>query len=286
MKIGATTIALAGWAVDPRQPASSQRQRLEAIRQIISGYKLNAVELTLDLGILFPQVFPPDFYGRVASLQQELDFSCSIHLPFTWIDLSSLNETIRLASLQTVRSAIELCRPLQVESYVLHLWGGTTHQIASVLEDPVQQHVLLGALIAQAERSLEQICAWLDPKRLCVETLEAPNFDLALPLVEKYGVSICLDVGHLVWQRVDEIDFLEHNAGRIGEIHLHDARRETVGEWERIVDHLPLGDGQIDYQTLLRKLREIEFSGPVILEFNDRAALEKSLARIGLLPGL
>ena len=285
MKIGATTIALAGWTVDPRQPASSQRQRLEAIRQIISGYRLNAVELTLDLGILFPRVFPPDFYKRAADLQQELDFNCSVHLPFTWIDLSSLNEAIRQASLQTIHTAIELCKPLQVESYVLHLWGGTTHQITAVLESPVQQQVLLGALIAQAGRSLEQVCAWLDPKRMCVETLEAPNFDLALPLVEKYGVSICLDVGHLVWQRVDEIDFLERNAGRIGEIHLHDARREAVKGWERVIDHLPLGDGQIDYQALLNKLRDIAFSGVVILEFNDRAALEKSLAQIGLLPG-
>jgi len=92
-------------------------------------------------------------------------------------------------------------------------------------------------------------------------------------------------VGHLVWQRVDEIDFLERNAGRIGEIHLHDARREAVKGWERVIDHLPLGDGQIDYQALLNKLRDIAFSGVVILEFNDRAALEKSLAQIGLLPG-
>jgi sugar phosphate isomerase/epimerase len=285
MKVGATTIALAGWAINPSQPAYSQEQRLEAIRQIISGYGLNTVELTLDLGILFPQVFPPDFYKRVASLQQELDFTCSVHLPFTWIDLSSLNEAIRQASLVTVRSAIELCRPLHVESYVLHLWGGTTHQIASVLEDPVQNRVLLGALIAQAGRSLEQICAWLEPKRLCVETLEAPSFDLALPLVEKYGVSICLDVGHLIWQRVSEIDFLERNAAQIGEIHLHDARRETVGEWERIIDHLPLGEGQIDYRALLRKLGALEFSGPLILELNDRSALEKSLAQIKPLIG-
>jgi sugar phosphate isomerase/epimerase len=280
MKIGATTIALAGWAIDPRQPTASQEQRLEIIRQLITVYGLGAVELTLDLGILFPQVFPADFYGRVASLQRELGFTCSVHLPFTWIDLSSLNERIRLASLESVRSAIELCRPLQVESYVLHLWGGTTHQIATVLENPAQQQILLGALITQAGRSLEQICAWLEPQRLCVETLEAPAFDLALPLVMKYGVSICLDVGHLVWQRVDEIDFLERHAQSIGEVHLHDARREATGGWERVVDHLPLGEGQVDYPALLRKLRAIDFSGVVIIEVNDRGALEKSLERL------
>jgi len=285
MKIGATTIALAGWAIDPRQPVASQEQRLEAMRKLITGYGLGAVEMTLDLGILFPQIFPTDFYRRVASLQHELDFTCSVHLPFTWIDLSSLNEPIRLASLESIRSAIDLCRPIQVESFVLHLWGGTTHQIASVLQDPVQQQILLSALIIQAGRSLEQICAWLEPRRLCVETLEAPAFDLALPLVEKYDVSVCLDVGHLVWQQVDAIDFLERHSGRIGEIHLHDARRESVGEWERVVDHLPLGEGQIDYQALLHRLREIDFSGVVILELNDRTALEKSLAQIGYSPG-
>ncbi|MBN1148394.1 MAG: sugar phosphate isomerase/epimerase [Anaerolineales bacterium] len=280
MKIGATTIPLAGWAVDPRQPEASRERRLWAIRQLVEGYGLAAVELSLDLGLVFPQVFDAGFYARLAELQHSLGFTCCAHMPFLWLDAASLNEPIRRASLESIQLAIELLQPVQIENYVLHLWGGTTVQIAAVLEHPAQRQALLAALLAQAERSLAQICDWLAPPRLCLETLEAPAFDFALPLVEKYDVSICLDVGHMAWQGGGELAFLERHAERIGEIHLHDARRESVGGHERVVGHLPLGEGQVDYPALLRKLQEIEFSGAVILEVNDRAALEKSLARL------
>jgi len=282
MKIGATTIPLAGWIVDPRQPEASREQRLGAVRRLVEQYGLGAVELSLDLGLVFPQVFDADFYVRLADLQQELGFACCAHLPFLWLDIASMNEPIRLASLESIRAAIELLRPVHVESYVIHPWGATTAQIATVLKHPVQQGPLLAAALAQCERSLARLCDWLEPARLCLETVEAPAFDFVLPLVERYNVSICLDVGHMVWQGGGELAFLERHAGRIGEIHLHDARRESAGEHERLVDHLPLGEGQIDYLALLRKLQEIGFAGAVILELNDRAALEKSLARIGL----
>ena len=49
MKIGATTIPLAGWVADPRRPEQSRAHRLAAIRQLVGGYALSAVELTLDL---------------------------------------------------------------------------------------------------------------------------------------------------------------------------------------------------------------------------------------------
>jgi hypothetical protein len=69
--------------------------RLAAIRQLVEEYGLSAVELTLDLGVVFPQVFGSGFYAAVAELQQELGFTCSVHLPMLWLDLASLNESVR-----------------------------------------------------------------------------------------------------------------------------------------------------------------------------------------------
>jgi sugar phosphate isomerase/epimerase len=280
MKIGATTIPLAGWIVDARQPEVAREQRLNAIRQLVEGYGLEAVELSLDLGLVFPQVFDAGFYARLAELQQSLGFTCCAHLPFLWLDLACMNEPIRQASLESIRTAIQLLQPVQVETYVMHPWGATTAQVAAVLERPNQQQALLAALLVQFERSLGQICAWLEPPRLCLETVEAPAFGFVLPLVEKYGVSICLDVGDIAWQGDGELAFLERHADRIGEIHLHDAMREANGGRERVIAHLPLGEGQIDYQAFLHKLGELEYSGALILELNDRGALEKSLERL------
>ena len=286
IKIGTTTVPLAGWVVDPRQPEMARAARLRAIRQLIQEYGLSAVELSLDLGIVYPHVFDASFYAAVADLQQELDFACTVHLPFHWLDLSSANEAVRQASMACFRRALDLTRPLNVLTYVAHLWGSTTVQIISLLEDPIERQAILGAILMQAERSLAELGELLNPAGdLCVENLEEPSFDLFLPLVERYGASICLDVGHLAWQEITALEFLGRHGDRVRELHLHDAVRRSSGDLVQIRDHLALGQGELDFQAIITELEAIGFQGAVILEVSRKADLETSLAAIkGALP--
>ena len=280
MHIGSTTVSLAGWGVDPRQPDQARSERLAAIRQLVEGYRLPAVELDLDLGVIFPQVFDTAFYATVADLQQQLGFTCTAHLPFLWLDSSSLNEPVRQASVSCLRQAVELVRSLDVTVYVLHLWGFTTIQIALLLADPAQRKAVLGGVLAQAGRSLAELCAVLDPRDLCVENLEAPSFDLVLPLVERVGASICLDVGHLAYEQGDPLAFLARHGERVRHVHLHDHVHTSAGGRVQTRDHLPLGRGEMDYVNFVHRLQETHFDGVVILENNSRADLEESLARV------
>ena len=281
VKLGTTTLPLAGWVADPRNPTGSRARRLAAIQQIIQGYDLQAVELTLDLGLVFPQVFDASFYAAVADLQQELGFLCTVHLPFLWVDPSSLNEPLRRSSVACLRQAAELTRAVEVHTYVLHLWGFTTMQIDAQLQRRAERQAILAALMEQAGRSLSELCEIIEPHDLCVENLEDGLFELALPLIEQYGASICLDVGHLACQNSDEQDFLAQHHGRIREIHLHDAARPQAGAPGQIRDHLALGQGPVDYAAFLSRLEELGYKGPVILELNSRADLESSLTRLG-----
>ena len=280
MRLGTTTIPLAGWGVDPRRPEEARGRRLAAIHQLVTGYGLSAVELNLDLGVLFPQVFDAPFYEAVAELQQELGFACTVHLPFLWVDPSSVNELVRRASAESVRRAVELTRPLEVLTYVLHLWGFTTIQIARLLADPAQREAVLGGAMVQIERSLEEACAVIDPSDLCIENLEAPPFDAVLPLMERYGAGICLDVGHLAYSGGDPFEFLARHSDRVQEVHLHDFVVTVVGDRSQVQDHLPLGRGQFDYSSFLHRLEEMGFEGAVILEVNSRPDLEESLERV------
>jgi sugar phosphate isomerase/epimerase len=280
MKIGATLIPLVGWAADPGEPAKERERRLSALRRLVEEYGLKAVELTLDFGLLYPQVMDAAFYRRMAALQRELGFTCTTHLPFLWLDLTSLNEIVRQASVESVRRAVELAQPFQVETYVLHPWGSTTALITRVITDEVMQQNLLTAVLRQADRSLAEICAFVEPRALCVENLEALPFDLMVPLLERHGASICLDVGHLAWQGGGELAFLERHGERVREIHLHDAVPPTPAQGKRARDHLPLGQGELDHQALLRKLDEIGFDGCVIVENNNEADLRESLKEL------
>jgi sugar phosphate isomerase/epimerase len=284
IKLGTTTISLTGWLVDPHHPAESRERHLTAIRQITAGYHLAAVELTLDLMALYPQVFDASFYQEVATLQQEMGFTCTAHLPFLWVDLASLNEPIRRASVACLQEAVALCRAVQVQSYVVHLWGSMTTLIAAQMWHPTQRGPILEALMGQAGRSLAELGRLVEPGRLCVENLEDPLFDVALPLVERHGTGICLDVGHLIWQGGDLQRFLEGQGSRVHEVHLHDAAVSVIEGQRQARDHLALGKGQVDYPGLLRALEEMDFQGVVILEVNTRADLEQSLERLRSMP--
>jgi sugar phosphate isomerase/epimerase len=280
LKFATTTIATNGWMIDMSDPQASRNSRLAGIERLGRVYRLPAVEMTLDLALLYPQVFDADFYHRVADLQQQQGFACSVHLPFLWLDLASLNESIRKASVESILKTLELIRPVEVQACVLHLWGGVTQLIGSVTENSQQMQAVYAVLARQAQRSLEEIVEHYDAHKLCVETLERPDFSFALPIIEYLDASICLDVGHLAWQGGGELAFLEKHWPRIRVIHLHDVSiREQAGQ-KRILDHLPLGKGQLDYKAFLERLEQKGFDGIVVLELNHRPDLEASLEKV------
>ncbi len=261
VKIGATTIPLAGWAVDPRRPDAARANRLEAIRQLVQEYSLSAVELSMDLGLVYPHVFDTDFYSSVADMQQDLGFTCTVHLPIHWLDLSSANEPVRQASLSCVHRAIELVQPVDVLTYVLHLWGPTTVQIVSALDKPMQRAAVMGALLMQAERSLADLCQVLTPSDdICVENLEEPSFDLVPPPGRTLWHKYLPGRGAFGLAETTPLEFIGRHGTRIRELHLHDALRISKDGLVQTRDHLPLGQGELDYAAVLSRLDENRIS--------------------------
>lgn len=280
LQYGSTTLPLAGWTADPRQPENGRQDRLAAAASLVEDYGLSAVELTLDLPLIYPQVFDASFYAAMSNLQQELGFVCTAHLPFLWVDLTSLHDPIHQASLECMLRAIELTQAVEVQTFVLHLWGFTTMQIAAQLQHPEERQAILAVLLGRAGQGLNAICEHLDPASLCIENLEDDLFDLAAPMLKQKGVGICLDVGHLAWQEQGALDFWDQHSASIREIHLHDAVSVSTGGLTQHHDHLSLGQGAFDYVTFLGRVTRSGFSGAVILEVNTRADLEQSLQRL------
>jgi sugar phosphate isomerase/epimerase len=71
-------------------------------------------------------------------------------------------------------------------------------------------------------------------------------------------LRVTLDVGHAVQNGENWIAFLRSHAGRIANIHLHDAEPQGPG-------HLRLGSGAMDPFALARLLRAIGYTGYVTL---------------------
>jgi sugar phosphate isomerase/epimerase len=280
VKIGATLIPLVGWRLDTRQPEKGRVRHLGAIRTLVEEYEIQTIELNGDFALLYPQVIDRGYYQQVADLQEELGFICTLHLPFLWLDGASLNEPIRQATMQSMKQVLEAAEPLRVESYVLHLWGVWTSMLARFQDmPPEEKQDLLSAILRRAEYTLAEFGDHVSPASVCVENLPALPFDYIIPLVERQGARICLDVGHLARQGGDVLAFVTEHWEQIGEIHLHDALPEAQ-KGSGPPDHLPLGEGRVDYVALMQILEERAYDKVLILEVNTEADLLRSLEKV------
>jgi len=280
VKLGTTLIPLVGWSVDTQQPDEGRARHLEATRTLVEEYKIQAIELNGDFTVLYPQVIDRGYYEQVADLQQELGFACTLHLPFLWLDGASLNEPIRRATMQSMKQVLGATEPLHVESYVLHSWGLWTSMLVGVQQmPPEEKQALLNEILRRVEHTLAELGALVPPSSVCVENLGRFPFDYIMPLIERQGMRICLDVGHLAAHGGDALAFVTQHWEQIGEVHLHDALPKAEGV-SGVRDHLPLGKGKVDYVGLMQTLERGGYDKVLILEVNTEADRSQSLERV------
>lgn len=208
---------------------------------------------------------------RLQKLAAAHDLTYTVHFP---IDrkLGSPNRSERLAHQKQIIKIIELTRPLSPFAYILHLDGiEPAANLAGIQAWQDTISPLLPAIADQAE----------DPARICLENLAYP-FAWCEPFLERFGFSVCLDIGHLELCGGNVDRHFKHYAERIRVIHLHGVK---VGK-----DHQPLT--VMPEARLDRLLNSIDnFSGVLTLELfafeSVRLSLErlaKCLARSGQSP--
>ncbi len=205
-----------------------------------------------------------------------LDLVC--HLP-TFLHLADLTPRIREASLLEMKAALHAAAALAPRKVVLHppYIGGLgplvmEHSMALALES-------LEILFAEAARLGLTVClenmfpkypGWIDPGDF-------------VPLFERFpALELTLDVGHahIGSKRDDRILSFIHTFGRrIGHVHVSDNRGKAD-------EHLPVGDGTIDFEKILKALKRAGYEGALTLEIfsSNRHDVKRSRNRIeGLL---
>jgi len=169
--------------------------------------------------------------------QQKADLSFTVHLPID-APLGSEDESVRQDAVARCLRVLELTKPLKPLGWLLHLDGRQRG------EQPAED---LDGWLEALERSVRSIVGQTsssaasfsnlrtgtsaphsgpseyDARDFCIETLDYP-FEIIEPLVRRNGLSVCLDIGHLLmWKRsVDE------HFDRFGDlcrvVHLHGIR--------------------------------------------------------------
>ena len=250
-------------------PVKPVLEEIEALAVMGFDY----VELSMD---------PPQaHYSQILHHQKEirrrlqaLHLGLVCHLP-TFVSTADLTESIRYASRFEVLHSLEAAHVLRAEKIVLHpsiISGLGPYVIELALEYARES---LDMIIAKA--------AELDLV-LCLENMfpryrsfiEAADFTSVLKAYP--DLKIPLDVGHANignpgGKRIFE--FIGTHGDRIGHLHVSDNRGRTD-------DHLPIGDGNINWRDVTQALRACRYDDTVTLEVfaENRQLLQKSLLKI------
>lgn len=124
----------------------------------------------------------------LTALQAEHQLSYTVHFPLD-IYPGSRDEQVRRTSVDTLVKIVELTEALTPFGYVLHLSPDRYGESPS--ED-------LAAWQEALDRSVSEFLVRVDtsPSLICAETLSYP-FSLVEGIVERHGLSVTLDIGHI-----------------------------------------------------------------------------------------
>ncbi len=156
--------------------------------------------------------FPsPREMRELAAIGKEAGLSYTVHLPLD-ILLGDPDRRIRQNSVGKCLRAIAATSGLKPHAYIVHCQG--------VPEDDHRQWLDESWLI-RLDQSIVEILDHLEaPRLLCAETLSYP-FQLVEDLIERRGLGICLDVGHVILYHQPLDLYLQRYLPRTRVIHVH-----------------------------------------------------------------
>lgn len=200
----------------------------------------------------------------LAALSAETGTGYNIHLP-TDVSLAAADGEERGRAVEVLGRFIAATAPLSPSAYALHLpVEGEPAGPEGVRRWQGNAARGIDALLTCGVRS----------GRLAVETLDYP-FVWAVPLIEDFGLSVCMDIGHLILHGIDPRGFFEQYRERISLIHLHGVRfaggDTSVGQ-----DHVGLDETAPEHLSSIMEILKA-FEGVVSLEVFSYRHLVPSL---------
>jgi len=187
----------------------------------------------------------------------------SFHAPFAdRIDITALDAEARAAAVRELITASEAASLMGAETIVLHP-GPEREGRPPEAEFLERMRHAADSLNQVAERC----CALgvnLVLENMLPHLLFGPINDMLYLLgsIRTCAVGTCLDTGHAFLSR--ELATVIHKLSRhLHMVHINDNRGDRD-------DHLPPGEGHIDWSWFLRELRAHQFQGTLILELASR----------------
>ena len=246
--------------------------------ELISQLGLHLAELTFDVFYARPNFLTKEVKESLLDLKQQKGLEYSVHLPFSYVDLASLDKRIRRASIESIYEALDFSQDLEVDTFILHVAGSSTTKffLAKYCSKQTKSR-FMEEIEDVVTESVSEILKFVSPWKLCIENIPQMPPAFTCRIADKFGASLCIDTGHVILQGDEDVfEFTDSVYKKIKIFHLHDVAKLDWG----LMDHRALGKGFFDFKKFLNELNKKEYSGPVILELFSKEDTITSLDAI------
>lgn len=199
----------------------------------------------------------------VAASVAERDIDLLVHFPYP-ILIGSPHNHQRAGAVEELKHCIQVAVDVGAEKGVVH---PDSYGWSRVWEDKEK-----ASLVAESVRELHDFAREYGFE-ICVEnlfgdaSLSLNEFDI---LIENTDASMTFDTGHAAIVGLDEPEmatFLANNRDRVSHVHLNDTRHQDAG-YVGADEHLPLGYGALDFETILDPLLTRKWNGTLSIELD------------------
>jgi sugar phosphate isomerase/epimerase len=249
MKIGASSLSLMNYSIE------------HALNRIIEmGFE--GWEIVLEGQHLIKD------YHNIKDLIESYNLPIFIHAPFSDLNIASLNEKIRIETVQQIIDAIKTSHFLNARLINIH--PGRLSPLGMYYQEKAWQAQM---------KSIKEIVRSASDHDLLVCLENPPNFygafcssieEIKHVFSEEDQLYLTLDLGH-AHTCGDVSEYLHELKHKIRHMHLHD----NDGTEDR---HLGIGEGTLNLKKIIPNLRK--FSGYIILETKDENCALTSKERL------
>ncbi|MCK4890083.1 MAG: sugar phosphate isomerase/epimerase [Candidatus Aminicenantes bacterium] len=225
----------------------------------------------LDLGIS-PEVYMDSFNLNSLIGEAKENFksiiekfnSNTIHAPFLDISTGGNDDDIRELSFKKLSKVLELGREWGSDLVVIHY-----------NYDRLYYRQSLDGWLDRSTEFFKRLSTIPDHPIIAIENIDDPVPDVALELERRTGnerIIHCFDYGHHnVFGKISSGEWLKHICSD-KKIHFHFHDNNGLGD-----DHLPMGEGKIDWEKAHRDILALGIQYSVTLEPHSKADLIRSL---------
>ena len=249
-------------------------QQPEEKFEYASSSGLHHIEINLSQEQLSIETYDADRISNLHDLSKAHNIKLSFHIPY-YMNISEILLPLRKTNINYLLKCIQVASELKATHVTLH--------VGKFYWFPVEPWMRKKALI-RFIKSLKKVLKVCEDKNVIValeNVVPIPNgseyyllgdnvedFKFIFSSIDSKCLKFCLDTGHANMGE-GVLEYINNFHDKLCSIHYHDNNGFND-------DHLPIGEGKVQWEDLAEELINIKYQGPIISECRNIEAHESA----------